>query len=207
MGVGNDIKGQIRNPELRSILRGEGLRQVAFMPIAADDDWFLTTTNFGGALNEADTVTSFTLAYCPGFPVCPVTVITDAAADNWTGVAVITAGIDQFGDYITDSVAATNSSGTWTATHVKAFQTLTSVTITVAGTTTASDSYIIGFAKTYGLGCRIAASGDVSVKMFDGAADAGTTSVANCTYVVAGTPDAAKNLILLIRPTYYLGKA
>lgn len=198
------IHGKIRNPELRAILKAEGLFQIAFEALAADDNWHLTSTNFGGAANEVDVITSFTVDECPGWPVCPVTVVTDAAADDWTAVSVEIKGYDQFGDFITHTVAATNSSGTWTASATLAFQKLVQVTISVSGTTTSSDAYIIGFVKTYGIGRRLGAAGDVIETLFDGSADAGTVSAANSTYAVAGTPDGAKELVILLRPTYYL---
>lgn len=196
----------IHNPVLRQTLASEfGMRQISFAPIAADPDWFKTSTNFGGAANESDVVTSFTKDYCPGWPVVPVTVITDDAADDWTGVAVTYYGIDQFGQTITDVTAAANSAGTWTSTSLKAFRELLRVTITVAGTTTSSDAYVIGFVKTYGLGSHIEASGDVIATIFNGSADAGTISVPHQTYVIAGTPDAADTLMILIEANAYLG--
>ena len=192
----------IENPHLRESLRenGQGLKFVNFMPLAADDNWFLTTTSFGGAVNESDTVTSFTKAYCPLWPTTVTTVVTDAAADDWTAVSVQISGVDQFGDIRTETVAATNSSGTWTAAGSHAFAKLTSVKISVTGTTTSSDAYIIGYGKTYGLGCKIRATTDVICSEFNNAADAGTASAVYHTYAVAGTLDAAKFFSLLVRP-------
>ena len=42
--------------------------------------------------------------------------------------------------------------------------------------------------------------------MFNGSAEAGTISVDNQTYVVAGTPDGAKELILLIEANAFIGQ-
>ena len=193
----------IHNPHLREALRETvGLHCVKFAPLAADNNWFLTATNFGGAANESDTVlaAALTKAYCPDRPVAPVIVVTDAAGDDWTAVSCTIKGIDQFGAEITETAAGTNSSGTWTASFGNAFAYLRTVTIAVTGTTTASDSYIIGFAKTWGIGCKIDASGDLITSNFDGAADAGTTSVVYHTYTPAGTPNAAKYLSLVAIP-------
>jgi hypothetical protein len=196
----------IHNPQLAETLYSESLIQVNWECLAADDNWFLTATTFGGAANESDTITSFTKDYCPLWPVCPVVVVTDNAADDWTAVAVTFVGYDQFGDWISHAVAATNSSGTWTATSLKAFEKLESVTIAVTGTTTTSDSYIIGFAKTYGLGRRITAAAELINSLFDGAADSGTLSTVHQTYVIAGTPDGAKAMTFLIRPKAAYGR-
>jgi len=192
----------IENPHLREALRetGIGLKQVNFMPLAADDNWFLTTTTMAGAVNESKKVTSFTKAYCPLWPTTVTTVVTDAAADNWTACTITLAGIDQFGDNIVATVAGTNSSGTWTAAGVIPFAKLTAITVTVAGTTTSSDAFIVGYGKTYGLGCKIGTTADVICSEFNNAADAGTASAVYHSYVVAGTPDAAKFLSLLVRP-------
>jgi hypothetical protein len=200
----------IFNPQLRHTLRSElGLRQVAFMPIAADDNWFdeaqALAADTAGTYILTVLAAGMTKAYCPGWPVVPVIITSEDTTDTWTSVVTVITGIDQFGDFVTETVTHTNSTGDWTGTAVKAYRTLISTVTTIAGTTSSADSQIIGFAKTYGLGCHIKASGDILVKMFDGAADAGTTSVANQTYVVAGTPDAAKNLILLIAANAFLG--
>lgn len=192
----------IENPHLRASLReaGIGLKQVNFMPLAADDNWFKTSTAFTAVANPVVTVTSFTKAYCPLWPTTVTAVVTDNAADDWTAVAVTIVGIDQFGDVRTETIAGTNSSGTWTATGAVAFAKLVSVKIAVTGTTTTSDAYIIGYGKVYGLGCKIAATTDVICSEFNNAADTGTASAVYHTYAVNGTPDAAKFLTLLVRP-------
>lgn len=191
----------IHNPHLRDGLRenGQGLQFVNFMPLAADNDWFKTSTAFAAVANPTVTVTSFTKAYAPLWPTTLIAVVTDNAADNWTACTVVVTGIDQFGNVNTETIAGTNSSGTWTATGVVAWALLTSVAITVAGTTTTADAYILGYGKTYGLGCKIKATADVICSEFNNAADAGTASAVLHTYAVAGTPDAAKFLTLLVR--------
>jgi hypothetical protein len=191
----------IHNPHLRDGLRdnGQGLKFVDFMPLAPDDDWFKTSTAFAAVANPSVTVTTWAKAYCPLWPTTVTTVVTDNAADDWTGVTVVITGIDQFGNVATETVTGSNSSGTWTAAGSVAWAKLTSVTITVAGTTTTNDAYKIGYAKTYGLGCKISATADVICSEFNNAADAGTASAVYHTYAVAGTPDAAKLLTLLVR--------
>ncbi len=196
--------GVIHNPQLREIAHAEGLRQISFAPIAADADWFKASTAPTAGANKTTTVTSFTKAYCPGWPVCPVTVVTEASGSGITAVSVTYTGYDQFGDFITET-PTTSGSGPWTSLCVQAFRTLVSVAITCTGTAEAGDTYVIGFTKNYGLGTKIIASTDVIAKLFNGAADAGTVSVANSTYIPAGTPDAAKLLALLVNPGYYTG--
>jgi NhaP-type Na+/H+ and K+/H+ antiporter len=163
----------------------------------------LTSTALTAGANQTKTITSFTKDYCPGWPVVPVFVVAEATGDTLTAVSAVIQGKDQFGDTISETVAATNSSGTWTGTAVNAFATITSFAVTTTGTTTANDTVILGFVKTYGLGCRLGASADVIAKLFNGAADAGTVSAANSTYVIAGTPDASKELVLCVRPSFY----
>ena len=202
--AGNTIHGAIRNPELRSILRADTTVTTEFAPLAADDDWFKASQVHAAGENLTLAISTWTNAFCPKHPVVPVIVTTEDTGDTFTAVSTILTGYDQFGDFISETVAHTNSSGTWTGTAVKAYDILVTASVTVTGTTTTSDATIIGYAKTYGLSKRIRASGDVVVSMFDGAADAGTLSVANQTYVVAGTPDGAKFLTLRIRGGYYM---
>lgn len=205
------MSGQIYNPELREALResGVGLHKLSWAPIAADENWFLTSTNFGGAENESDTIAagSLTEAGCPEVPVVPVIVVTDNAGNDWTDVSCTIIGIDQFGTQITEAAAATNDTGTWTATFNNAFAYLDSVTIAVTGTTTNSDAYVIGFAKTYGLGCKIVTTDDVLCQMFNGAVDGGTASAVYHTYEIDGTPDGADfcSLVVLNKNTKAVG--
>lgn len=201
------IHGSIHNPELRQIMRAEGLHQIAFAPIAADDDWFKTATNPAGTSGgETVSITSFTKAYCPGWPVVPTITYTPASgsgvgsSQSGTSITATVMGEDQFGDVVSESVDLSDGSGVC----VNAYQKLLSVSIVIAGgTAAATDEIIVGFNKTYGLGRKIAASGDVIAKLFNGAADAGTVSVPYSTYAVAGTPDGAKILLVLVRPGYY----
>ena len=200
------IKGSIHNPELRQILNADiNLRQVAFMPIAPDPDWFKTSQTLTAGASTTLTTTSFTKAYCPGWPVAVTAlVVDDIAVTDFTAGSMVVIGVDQFGDTITETAAGVYTSGTgWAFTTLNAFQSLVSVAVTMTGTAGGAETLVIGFNKTYGFGCRIKAAADVITKMFDGAADAGTTSIPYNTYVVAGTPNAAKNLILLMRPGYY----
>jgi len=195
--------GSIFNSTLRQIMYAEGLRQISFEALAADNDWFLTATNPTGASGgETITVDTFTKAYCPGWPVCPVVVYTETSGTDVESYTCTFKGINQFGQY----EVLTVDDSSLTATSTTAFEKLTEVTLVVTGTTDAADTVIIGFAKTYGLGCMIGATTDVICKLFDGSADDGTVSAVHHTYVVAGTPDAAKELVLLVRPSYYYSK-
>jgi hypothetical protein len=199
-------KGSIHNPELRSIMRAEGLLQVAFEALAADDNYFKTTVNPATGASSI-TVSSFTKAYCPGWPVCPTLTYVETSGSDVTGISAVITGIDQFGDGISETVTASFVSGTgWVGTAVNAFRTLSSVVVTITGTSDVADTLIIGYAKKYGLGRKIGQSTDVIVSNFDGAADAGTVNVENSTYDIAGTPDGAKELLLLVHPGYYTGK-
>jgi len=195
----------IHNTQLRETMKAEGLVQVNWECLAADENWYYESLAPTAGENKTTTITSFAKAYCPLWPVVPVIVVTDAAADDWSGVSVLIKGVDQFGDNISETAAGANSGGTWTATCLNAYCTLTSAAVTVTGTATSSDRWIIGFAKTYGIGRNIAATGDVICSWFDNAADAGTVSAAYSTYIIAGTPNSAKAMTLLVRPSHYLG--
>lgn len=188
------------NPVLADTLYHEALHQVNFEALAPDIDWFKTSTAPEVGTDKTTTVTSFTKDYCPLFPAGAVVYCTDAAADDWTAVSAVFVGIDQFGDHITESVDSVDSGTVWTVVSTKAYQTLISVSITITGTTTSSDRYTIGFAKTYGLGHRIKAADELINSLFDGAADSGSLSIPHQTYLVAGTPDGVKALTFLIRP-------
>ena len=200
------IKGSIKNPEMRRIYKELDIWHPTWIPPAADADWFDASQALAtGASSYTLTLasTDLTNTACPGWPVVPVLVATDNADDGWTAVSAVVSGVDQFGDHISETVTFTNSSGTWTGTCANAYQSLISVVTSVTGATTTSDTQVIGFAKTYGLGRRIKSSSDVIAKRFDGAADAGTVSAANSTYAIAGTPDGAKVTELLIRSSIY----
>jgi hypothetical protein len=197
--------GTLKSPTVKAIFKAEGLKQIAFSPLAADPDYFKVSTAPTAGEDKTTTLlaASMTNSTMPGWPVVPVSVITDSTGGDITAVSAVIAGLDQFGDYREETVAHTDSSGTWTGTAVNAYETLISYVLTITGTADAADRYVLGFAKTYGLGCKLGDTTDVISKFFNGSADAGTLSVPNITYVVAGTPDAAKELILAVRPSYY----
>lgn len=196
----------IHNPELRENF-AQMPRTVFFAPLAADDDWFKTST----VLSAQETILlagSMTKSVSPNIPVVPVLVITNDKASgetSWTSVEATIVGINQFGKRVVDTVDAVDSSDTWTATFNEAFASLVSITFTVTGGTAAdgSDTYIFGYDKEYGLMCNIAASADVIVSTFNGTTDAGTVNVPYNTYTIAGTPDAADFACFVCAPTSY----
>jgi len=197
------LKGKVRNPEQREYMKYHLNQDVFFFPAAPDEDWFKTSTALA-AQTTTLAAASMTKAYSPNRPVCPVLVITNDVASgetSWTSVAVTFLGVDQFGDLVTHSMAATDSSDTWTASCPVAYATLTSITFVVTGGTAcdASDAYILGYAQTYGLGTQVESSDDVLNATFDAITDAGTVSTVYSTYLIAGTPDAAKIMYLNIR--------
>jgi len=195
--------GRIKNPELRAVLRADALRAFAFRPLAPDGAWFKASTAPTAGANTTTTTTTWTKAYCPGWPVVPVFVVTEDTGDTFTAVSMVYLGTDQFGEMMTETVAATNSSGTWTGTATKAYQTLFSAALTITGTVQSADRFTIGFVQTYGLGRRIKTASDVIAKLIDGAADAGTLSLTHQTWTFATAPDAAIEAVLLVRPTHY----
>lgn len=198
------IHGQIKDPVLRHILRAEGGVSLCEAPPAADDNWFKTTVNPSGTSGgETITTTSFTNANPPGLPVVVKSIFVEATGSDVTAVVSTVVGEDQFGDVVTDVITHTDSSGTWTGEGVVAYQKLTSVVCVITGTTVSADTHIIGFGKKYGLTRKIDKASDVVASTFNGAADAGTINIANSTYNIAGTPDAAKFLRMYIRGGYY----
>lgn len=193
----------IRNPKIRRVLNEQALQTYSVLAPSADDNYFKTSTVLA-AQTTTLLAASMTKAYAIDIPVVPVIIIVNDVASgetSWTSVAVTFVGIDQFGARISETVAAVDSSDTWTGTALNAYATLVSVAFTVTGGTAAdgSDTYIIGFAKTFGLGVKIGSTSDVFIHNFNGATDAGTISNVYHTYVVAGTPDGAKILFLWIR--------
>jgi hypothetical protein len=197
---------RIFNPDMRTAFREQGNGGVHFMPLAATADWFKTSAAPTASVDgtSTTTLTSFTKSYAPLHPVCPVIVATDDAgsSSDWTAATAYVTGRDQFGNLITELVTGVDGgAGAWTLTCTKAFATLTRVVMTITGTVDGSDTYTIGFAKTYGLGVAIAADADVLIHCFNGSNDAGTVDEVNNTYLVAGTPDAAKWLDLYIKST------
>ena len=199
------MHGPIHNPQLRETMKAEGLACISFLPPAPTANYFKTAVTYAAGANKTVTTTSFTKASCLGWPVVPVILVGEDSGDTFSAVSSIVMGYDQFGDFQTETVAHTNSSGDWTGTCSHAYQTLTSVATTVTGTTDTSDDVVIGFAKTYGVGRKIGASGDVIASTFNGAADAGSLDTTYSTYTMAGTPDKAKWLTLCVRPSHYLG--
>lgn len=199
-------KGRIHDPQIRRILADRAPRLVHFEPMAADVDYFDSTTLAGGTGGETLAIAAgdMTLQNCPIFPVVPTVTVVEVSGSDYTAVASTITGWDQFGDFISETAAGVDSADTWTCTFLHAFRKLYSCSTTVTGDTAADDTHTIGFAKTYGLGERIASATDVITKHFDGAADAGTVSAVYHTYVIAGTPDAAKAVEWLVVPGYYL---
>ena len=198
--------GHFRNPEQRRIHREtSGIINRHIVPLTADPDWFDASALFAGAANEVMTlaVGDLTNSQAPGYPVVPVVVVVDSAGDDWTAVSVVLTGINQFGQTIVETIAATNSSGTWTATALNAYFTITDVVTSVTGTTTSADTHVVGFVKTVGLGVRISAAAQVVMKNFDAAVEAGTVNVPYATYVIAGTPNAVRVLRLGIQSKAY----
>jgi len=198
---------RIQNPQMREILRNMVCVPVDFIPPAADNDWFKTSTTLS-AQTTTLLAASMTKSYCPGWPVVPVVVITNdksSGETSWTSVSCTFVGVDQFNETQSSVVSAVNANDTWTATSNLAFMTLTSVEFTVTGGTEcdSSDSYVIGFNKTYGLGQKIAASTDVRYHNFNGATDAGTISTTYHTYTIAGTPNGTAHMQWLCRTSLY----
>ena len=196
---------RIFNPDIRAAILGlEGVPW-SFMPRAADADHFKVSTvppTLGA--DKANSVTSFTVANCPGAPVVPVLVFVDNAADDLSSIVATITGTDQFGEIVQDTAgglkATYDSGGAWTIPFHVAFRKITSLVFTVLGTTLSGDRYTLGFAKTYGLLRRIDAATDV-IADFNGAVDAGTAETVYNTYAIAGTPDALKVLTLLVSPS------
>jgi hypothetical protein len=200
-------------------MHAEGLTQIAWAPWTADAEAYLVKNdnhpNAAVALTSTTTFASTDLVVttCPGWPVVPVVIVTDAAESSaWTSVNVTITGIDQFGGVLSETKAGTNSSGTWTATFLNAFESFDTVTVVIVlpdgAIDETNDDIQMGFAKTYGLGRRVRAtssstSTDVLGSFFDEAADAGTLNTIYQTYVFAGTPDSAKMATILMRPSVY----
>jgi len=202
---------RIRDPQLKQIWRDQVNTEFHFAPLAADVDWFKTSTSLSATTTFTLAAASMTKSVAPNHPVCPVLYVTNDKAsgdDSWTSVTMTVVGTDQFGRTENDTdIAATLSftggTDTWTATCLHAYSSLTSLAFTVVTgdgeDCDTNDSYTFGFAKTYGLGCKIGKSADVLVHNFNNANDDGTISATYNTYVIAGTPDASKTLDLVIR--------
>ena len=197
------MASRVQKPELRTVFREQVVNAIEVAPLAAAADYFKTSTVLA-AQTTTLLAASMTASVAINLPVVPVLVLTNDIATGetkWTSVSATVVGIDQFGTRNTETVAAVDASPTWTATFNHAYCSLISVAWTVTGGTAAdgSDTYTIGYAKTYGLGCAIQDSSDVLISTFNGAADAGTISNVFHTYTIAGTPDAAKLFALYVR--------
>lgn len=200
----------VHNPHIRQAMREQLLQYASFAPPAADDNYFMVSTvpTIHATLSTTTLLAAgMTKSYVTAWPTVPVLVCTQDTDDDWTAVSAVIVGIDQFGNRIAETITGANGTGsqagTWTATAVNAFCTLVSIVITITGDVSAADRYKLGYAKTYGLGAKIEASGDVVVHNFGGATDAGTISTVYSTYVVAGTPDASSLLQFYIRSNAY----
>ena len=189
----------VRNPALREAFKQRAIHHVRFVPPAADADYFKTSTVLAAAATTL-AAASMTKSYVPGMPVAPVVVVTNDKAsggvDDWTSVTLSMTGIDQFGHKITETVAGTESGAVWTCACTHAYLRPVTLTFTIVqgdgDTPDGNDTYVVGFAKTYGLGCAIEKSDDAVITNFDGATDAGTVDTTRHTFAFAGTPDAAK---------------
>ena len=200
--------GQIFNPVDRAIYRAEGLSQIAFEALAADDNFHLTTTNPAtGATTISVATDGWTINTCPGWPAAVQFTYTELSGSAVTAAVMVLKGIDQFGDYVTDTITAAFVSGTgWVGEGVVAFRKLLTAVVTLTGTTDVGDILIVGYNKKYGLGRKVGVAADLILNWFDGSDDAGTLNIPNSTFDVAGTPDGAKELLFLVHPGYYSGK-
>jgi len=191
--------GRFASPDVRAVLQAEGLRTLTFIPLAADNDWWKTSTQLTTGLNKTTTITTFTHATCQSLPQTVIGVVTENSGDTWTGVSIVLQGINQFGQVVSETLTGTNTSGTWTCTGATCWIKLLSAAVTVTGTGDTSDAVILGFGKIYGLCHQILAAADVLYTFFEASADAGTVSVANASYAIAGTPNAAKLASITLR--------
>jgi len=203
--MSSPLKTGLNNPKIKEAFNQQVIQTLEWAPAAADDDYFKTSTNLAA---QTTTLASgdMTKSYVIDIPVQPVLVITNDKASgetSWTSVAATMTGIDQFGNAVSETIAATDSNDTWTATFLNAYAKLTELSFTVTGGTEcdSSDSYVLGYAKTYGLCCVIGSSSDVLIHNFNLANDAGTVNTQYCTYTFAGTPDGSKLARLYIRST------
>ena len=200
--------GQIFNPQLAAIMRAESLHTVDFDVPTADDDYFLAASQVTTGTDQTTEVSSFTKDSPANYPVCPTVTVVENSGSDITAVEVSLSGIDQFGDFITETGSATYTSGTgWVYACNNAFLKLELLSVVTTGDTATNDIVQIGFAKKYGLGRRIAKTAEVYAHEFDGSNDAGTINVAYSTYDIAGTPDCNKMFNFLMIPTFYTGRA
>lgn len=155
--------------------------------VAPDADGILDGTAFPTA---AATVTTF-LAQ----PPCAMT-LTAVASGTQTGKVTIH-GLDIGGNVISEEITMTS---TTPVVGAKAFSRVTAVDLPAK---VASETIDIGWGAKFGLPYKLAADELVIVKLFDGAADAGTvvadaSEVAKNTFDPAGTPNGEKAIDLFI---------
>ncbi len=113
---------------------------------------------------------------------------------NQAGITgnVVIEGTDAAGAAISDTIAA---NGTSTVEGVRAFKTVTK--ITVPAKNGAGDTISVGTGKKLGLPHKVYNAACLLVKLFNGSTDAGTLAVdaadlSKNLYALAGTPDGAK---------------
>lgn len=129
-------------------------------------------------------------------PDVPRTVTAKGNASGIAGNVVIT-GTNILDETITDTIAL---NGATEVEGVKAFKTVTSIALPVE-TNAGTDTVSIGLAKKIGLPNIVEYAGCLFVKLFDGAADAGTLAVdadeiEKNLFALAGTPNGAKKVDL-----------
>jgi len=112
---------------------------------------------------------------------------------NQSGIAgtVTLAGTDAAGGTISDALVL---SGTATVEGVRAFRTVSSITLPAK--TNSGDEVSVGWGKKLGLPHKVYNASCVLVKLFDGSTDAGTLTVnselSKNLYALGGTPDGSK---------------
>lgn len=160
-----------------------------FAPITADTDYVHAAIT----LPAADTTVVTTAITNPDFPrIVSVT----GNALGITGNVVID-GTDAAGTVIQDTIAL---NGTDTVLGVKAFKTVTS--ITVPARNAEGDTVIVGVGNKFGMPVVVAYGGFLLAYLFDGAVDTGGTLAATATlstnlYTPAGTPNGVKKFDLV----------
>ncbi len=112
---------------------------------------------------------------------------------NQAGITgnVVIEGTDAAGVTITDAIAA---NGTSTVEGVRAFKTVTKITVPAKNGT--GDMISVGTAKKLGLPHKVYNAACLLVKLFNGSADSGTlavhTELSKNLYALNGTPDGTK---------------
>lgn len=128
-------------------------------------------------------------------PDIPRVLCAVGTADGMTGNVILT-GTNAISETMSDTIAL---NGKTAVNGVKAFKTLTSITLPVR--THVGDQVAIGQSKTVGLNHCLDSDARVFIHWFDGATDAGSLSldadeVEKNLYTPAGTPNGAKTLEL-----------